>query len=80
MTRVLRRGFGALAKACGNGMIRVPRLFCQGVMAGILIAAGIAVCGLAAAGPLLFRWYVREVRRLAVQQLPGEATISYPLA
>ena len=46
-----------------------------------LLCAGIAAAGLLAAAPrLLFRWYLREVRRLDVPQEPGEAVATYPFA
>ena len=51
-------------------------------MIAILAVAAFAVLALllAAAEPLLFRWYVREIGRVSVSPLPGEAVISYPLA
>ena len=46
-----------------------------------LLCVAIAIGGLLAAAPrLLFRWYLREVRRLEVQQDPGETVATYPFA
>lgn len=46
-----------------------------------LLCLGIAAAGLFAAAPrLLFRWYLREVRRLEVPQEPGEAVATYPFS
>lgn len=50
-------------------------------MIAIFAAALVAlVLVLAAAEPLLFRWYAREIGRIIVSPGPGEAVISYPLA
>jgi hypothetical protein len=39
------------------------------------------MAGLLAVTPrLLFRWYLREVRRLQIPQDPGDAIVTYPFA
>ena len=44
---------------------------------GLCIAAG----GFLVAAPqLLFRWYLREVRRLEIPQDPAETIATYPFA
>jgi hypothetical protein len=49
----------------------VPALLCA-----IIAAAAFLVV----APRLLFRWYLREVRRLEIPQDPGEAIVTYPFA
>jgi hypothetical protein len=47
----------------------------------VLLCACIAAGGLLAIAPrLLFRWYLREVRRLQIPQDPGDAIVTYPFA
>jgi hypothetical protein len=46
-------------------------LFCACIAAGGFVAVG---------SKLLFRWYLREVRRLEIPQDRGEAIATYPFA
>ncbi len=50
----------------------------------IAIAAVALSCALVFALPygrrVLLGWYLREVRRVAVAEAPGEAIVTYPLA
>lgn len=46
-----------------------------------LLSAAVAVGGLIAAAPgLLFRWYLREIRRLEIPEDRGDAVATYPFA
>jgi hypothetical protein len=46
-----------------------------------LLCAVIACAAFLAVAPrLLFRWYLREVRRLEIPQDPSEAIVTYPFA
>jgi hypothetical protein len=47
------------------------------LVAIVLSAAGVFT---AFGSPVLFDWYMREIRRLNVVQDPAEAIITYPLA
>jgi hypothetical protein len=47
----------------------------------VLLAACIGAAGLLAVAPkLLFRWYLREVRKLQIPRDPGDAIATYPFA
>lgn len=50
------------------------------ILAAFLLAAAALAVLLAFGERLLLGWYVWEIRRARMAELPGEAVISYPLA
>ena len=49
------------------------------LLVAIAVAAALVAWGLFGSEWLL-TWYLREARRIEIAKVPGEATISYPLA